>query len=639
MYNNGENKKNLVFTNLEKCIGCNRCISGCPIPNANVTIMENGKPKIQVDADACIHCGHCFDYCQHEARDYMDDVELLFNDLRKGSKISLVIAPSIRTNFPGNYKRLIGYLKKSGADKIYDTSFGADITTWAYLKYISENKAEGVISQPCPVVVNYIEKYKPELIDKLAPIQSPMTCTAIYMKEYMNISDNIAFVSPCIGKYDEANDSNTPEYIKYNITFKKLEEYLNSNKIDLGKYEEIDFDNIQHHLGAIYSRPGGLRENVEYHVEAAWVRQVEGAPRAYEYLDDYSERIKSSNKLPLLVDILNCENGCNLGTGTNKANSIDDVDLIMHDKKQEAKHKTQKKGMFKKDVKVFEAFDKKLDLNKFKRSYNKNKKVNLYNPSATEIEKIFQDMLKTTQDDKTRDCSACGYKSCRDMATAIARGINDKINCIDYDRKDINIEKSKVEANEAKLQDALQEINAANEDKNALARKIKDSITVSLKEIVARNEDTNREVAHIHHNSQIILDYSQKLQEITRVITDNINSYIESSNNIVAISNQTNLLALNASIEAARAGEAGKGFAVVADEVRKLAEQTKESTETTNDNNKNIIPSLEDLGKISSTLMESIEKMTDSIQQIAATMEEVSAETEGIREHADKIVN
>lgn len=44
----------IVKTN-EKCEGCNRCISACPIPSANHAVIEDGKSKVYVDGDSCIH--------------------------------------------------------------------------------------------------------------------------------------------------------------------------------------------------------------------------------------------------------------------------------------------------------------------------------------------------------------------------------------------------------------------------------------------------------------------------------------------------------------------------------------------------------------------------------------------------------
>ena len=215
----------LIFTN-DDCIGCNRCISACPIPDANIAKEVDGKSKIVVNEGKCINCGSCIDACMHDARDYFDDTDSFFEDLKKGKKISLIVAPAIRTNFPNNYKRLFGYFKSLGAHAIYDTSFGADITTWAYLKAIKERDLSGTISQPCPVIVNFIEKYQPTLLSKLAPIHSPMMCAAIYMREYEKIKGPFAFISPCIAKKDEIEDPNTKGIIKYNITFKKLIEYI-----------------------------------------------------------------------------------------------------------------------------------------------------------------------------------------------------------------------------------------------------------------------------------------------------------------------------------------------------------------------------------------------------------------------------
>ena len=148
-----EKQEGLVFTN-EKCIGCNKCISVCPVITANKAVDEDGKQIIQVDGDKCISCGACFDACEHGAREFRDDTETFFEDLKKGVKISLLLAPAFAANYPGEYKQILGGLKKMGVNRIISVSFGADITTWGYVKYISEHHYTGGFSQPCPAVVN-----------------------------------------------------------------------------------------------------------------------------------------------------------------------------------------------------------------------------------------------------------------------------------------------------------------------------------------------------------------------------------------------------------------------------------------------------------------------------------------------------
>ena len=193
----------LVRTN-DKCVGCNKCISVCSCTGATIAEQtEDGKNVIQVDGSKCVSCGACFDACEHGAREYMDDTEAFFEALKRGERISLLIAPAFLANYPREYESVLGGLKQLGVNRLISISFGADITTWAYLNYIKKYNFMGGISQPCPAVVGYIERYIPELLPKLFPVQSPMMCGAIYVKKYMGVSDKLAFISPCIAKKNE----------------------------------------------------------------------------------------------------------------------------------------------------------------------------------------------------------------------------------------------------------------------------------------------------------------------------------------------------------------------------------------------------------------------------------------------------
>ena len=128
----------LVKTN-DNCIGCNRCIKVCSSMGANVAVERGRGNVIDVDPAKCIACGACLDVCEHNAREYVDDVDRFFEDLKKGAKISVLIAPAFLANYPNEYEKYLGMLKKMGVNRFISVSFGADITTWAYIKYITEN--------------------------------------------------------------------------------------------------------------------------------------------------------------------------------------------------------------------------------------------------------------------------------------------------------------------------------------------------------------------------------------------------------------------------------------------------------------------------------------------------------------------
>jgi NAD-dependent dihydropyrimidine dehydrogenase PreA subunit len=174
---------NPIKTREENCTGCHLCIFACPA-NANVeglAYSESGRAMnttIHIDDERCIQCGECVPMCHHNARYYVDETELFFNDLKlKKNRMAVITAPAFLYNFK-EYKRIIGWLKHLGVEIIQDVSFGADITTYVYLK-LYDAPGKSYIAQPCPVVVNFIEMYTPELIPHLAPRHSPAMCSAV----------------------------------------------------------------------------------------------------------------------------------------------------------------------------------------------------------------------------------------------------------------------------------------------------------------------------------------------------------------------------------------------------------------------------------------------------------------------------
>lgn len=101
----------LVQTN-DNCVGCNKCIGVCSCMGAMTAVRnENNQNIIEVDGDRCISCGACFDACEHNAREYIDDTERFFKDLKNGEKISILIAPAFLANYPKEYESVLGSLK------------------------------------------------------------------------------------------------------------------------------------------------------------------------------------------------------------------------------------------------------------------------------------------------------------------------------------------------------------------------------------------------------------------------------------------------------------------------------------------------------------------------------------------------
>lgn len=614
----------MVYTN-DMCIGCNKCIRSCPALLANVAELG----RINVDEKMCIGCGACFDHCQHNARDYNDDTDEFLSNLKKGKKYSIIVAPAFIANYPSEYKKIYGYLKSLGVQHIYSVSFGADITTWAYIKYIKEIGKMGMISQPCPAIVKYIEKYQPELIKMLVPLQSPMMAEAIYLKKYQNVNEELVFLSPCISKKDEITDKNTKGYVKYNVTFKRLLNRIGNKYKDAVEAEEES----TYGLGARYPIPGGLKECVHFFLgNQTAVLQVEGEEKAYKFLNKYVNR---KNNLPFLVDILNCERGCIRGTGTDE--KIDDVNVELAINEMNKLVVNEEISRFKKDKNVwnnrlplekrweyFEEQFQNLDINDFKREYTA-KPVKIEQPNKQEIDNIFSSMLKNTTKDRNINCGCCGYQTCTEMAIAIHNKVNVKENCIFYEKATVELEKN----NLIMLHESLEAQKKHTEKIEKIIEQFKE-LNSGIDTLSHANDLIADDAKNVSLVAENVSEDCERIQSSLSIVTDFIETCTKNIEQLDIIAQQTQLLALNAGIEAARAGKFGKEFDVVATEIRSLSDTTKYLLDDNNNQIGDALPRIEKSMEDINELLFSIRQMNKKILNIATTTEAISLQGESI---------
>jgi len=532
-------------------------------------MVNDEKNVVEIDNSKCIACGSCISECHHGSRYFDDDCERFFTDLKQGVQISVIAAPAVKTNF-AEWGCMFTWLRSLGVRFIYDVSLGADICSWAHIRYIQKYNPGPVITQPCPAIVNYILLHRNELARYLSPIHSPMLCTAVYMRKNDKINTRIAALSPCIGKSYEFEAT---RQVDYNVTFKSLCLYIQEHRIEFPQ-KPSGFDNSEPGLGSLYPAPGGLKENVEYHLgKTLRIDKSEGQKIVYKDLDEYS--IQPEDKLPALFDVLNCPEGCNKGNGIINQKGIFEINTVTDNIRQDAVQTDKRRYL----NDLFEKFDLTLRLQDFIRKYVLTP-VRSIKITNDDINKAFEALGKDNESSMTFDCGACGCDSCYDMAVKIAKKINTPKNCVDKSHNDI-----------------YQNLMDAKYNLSQFKTILDDSENIKTM--------TGNIVSQITNISDILISYKNTISDIENV------------------SKQINIIAFNASIEAARAGIQGKPFKVIADEIRVLAQGTKKSAEQTMVYSKKAAEVIENVNKMILTINENANNSHSNIMNISENTKKV----------------
>ena len=612
-----------ITLDVNKCVGCNSCVRVCPVSDANWAKKdEEGNLIIEIDESKCIKCGACIKACAH-ARSFEDDTEEFLRDLRKGEKIAVIAAPAIKIAFDGNWRHALQWLRNQGVAGVYDVAFGADICTWAHIRYLEQHPNAKILSQPCAVIVNYVLKHRKQLLKNLSPIQSPMLCTAIYMRKYMGWTGKIAAISPCIAKRDEFKQTGQ---IQYNVTMAHLKEYFEEHNIKLPQvklYSEFEFDVEQGLEGGIYPKPGGLMKNLLYHNPELNIMNVEGQDKVYREMIRYMEA--GDEYKPTVLDVLNCEFGCNDGPAVGQDYDFMHMNTIMHDVEKYTHGERLKHTKRGKDEQ-YERFDRELKIDDFIREYTP-ENVDKVAVSDQQLEAGFKALRKETETERHFDCHACGFRSCADMAKAIVRGLNLPENCNQYMLKKIRSEQERIAGINEEVHQMMEKLRSVTEELDREMSEVKESATGIGK---VGQENSNE--------MQNVITYMEGLEKLNATILTgmqdiNVNAgkYREMSENVEQIAKDINLLSLNASIEAARAGEAGKGFAVVAENIRRLSDESKQSVAESQNNDKQIALVIKNVNQTVEGFSENIKNLTDVVNTAIEGVNQSSVKSEDIQ--------
>jgi hypothetical protein len=285
--------------------------------------------------------------------------------------------------------------------------------------------------------------------------------------------------------------------------------------------------------------PGGLKESVEHYVgKTLRVDKAEGHG-VYKALDEYMEHSKRTGaKLPVLFDVLNCAEGCNMGTGCVKDIDIFEINTKMDELRQEA----IKPGKLDYTTnELFKKFDDGLHLDDFVRTYMPHPVRSLF-VSREKIEEAFISLGKFDNKSREFSCGACGCDTCYEMAVKVAKGVNIPDNCAEKSNSDVKKEHEEIKELSVKNLESFEMVLG----ETGRIKEMVDGMTSSVSEITSA-----------------ISSYDQMIMDIER------------------ISEKVNIISLNASVEAAKAGQHGLAFGVVAKEIRSLAQSSANSAAQT----------------------------------------------------------
>lgn len=396
------------------CKNCYKCLRSCP-----VKAIDARDSQAKIIESRCILCGHCINVCPQNAKSVHDDtlsIEQLLSKSKNGVIAS--VAPSFIASFDvSSFDEFKAELKTLGFADAFETADGAAAVTREYKKLLESGKYKNFITSACPAVNRAIQLYHKDVLEYLAPVDSPMVAHAKMLKAKYPKSE-IVFIGPCIAKKREAKESGI---IAGALTFEQLAAmFIKRNNPIAVDAKQVVSPKVE--VAAVSpSAEKGFHAKF-YPISRGVIKSFDEFPSGYEYiavdgvsgLDKALKDIK--NVSGVFLEINACDGACVNGPcavkragGTVRANMT---------------------------VRNYTNASKADEIAEYPSILTERKPLQPDDrmPTEDEIKSVLARTGKVRVSDEL-NCGACGYSTCREKAWAVINGYAEVEMCVPYMRE------------------------------------------------------------------------------------------------------------------------------------------------------------------------------------------------------------
>nr|HPI69457.1 [Fe-Fe] hydrogenase large subunit C-terminal domain-containing protein [Bacteroidales bacterium] len=441
----------------------------------------------------------CYVSCSPRAIEFRDSKEEVKKLLKSEKKKAALIEPSIASEFDDitDYRKFVAMIRALGFDYVHEVSFGVDLVASKYAELFGKAEGKYYITANCPAIVKLIEKYHPEIVPNLAPLVSPMIATAMVVKELYGEDVITIQIGPCIDAKDEALLYRSGKLVDGVLTFIELRQLFDEHGIQERLVKMSEFDPPYGYWGALYPVPAGIIQagGLKRDMISSRVITASGKEDALEAINDFDKYIDT---LRHHFNLFFCH-GCLLGPGMeNHVEKFRRRALVS--RYTEKRISTLDKDLWQKNM------DRWLKLD-FSRTFTPNDQ-RIPEPPEEAINEVLKIIGRQDPRDEL-DCGACGYKSCRDFATTVAKGLAVPEMCHTYNLRN--------------KQEYIETLRQTNRKLAETKRALKESEELALKE---------KELAQ--NTSEMMNNMLEKLPSAV-VIVDNALKVVHSNQSFINI--------------------------------------------------------------------------------------------------------